>query len=333
LPWELLHDPGRDLFLATAADIVLSRYLPVPEPAFWASPETLKILLVVESPPGLPEITGKKIDALKQAIDSLGATANCYKAINLTLEDIQTELQKDYHLFHLVAHGSGGKLYVISDDKQGRRVVGAREFANLMPGRRSLRLVLINACHSSQPEGLFLFAGVGPALIRQGIPAVIAMQYPTVQLDTATKFSGAFYQSLANGKPADLAVNEARQLLSTDDLADLDWSTPILYLGTRSGDILNLPRGEAVSINQAWRSVQVAAGPSGAAAALTVLAQRFKQIHVREQRLSDLLTLVDKLAEVQEHFRLCLQPVDPIYRQPDENIPHTFLLRWRELVV
>lgn len=55
LPWELLNDPNSG-FIATSADTVLSRYLPVREPPVLQKQEKLRILVVVESPWGCPPL-------------------------------------------------------------------------------------------------------------------------------------------------------------------------------------------------------------------------------------------------------------------------------------
>ena len=120
------------------------------------------------------------------------------------------------------------------------------EFAMAFRGRRSLRLLVLTACATSQAPLGTLFEGVGPSLIRAGLPAVVAMQYPTVQLETAGLFSAAFYGALAKGVALDVAVNEARQSIASGPLLDSrDWSTPVLYMGTRTGQILNLASSQS----------------------------------------------------------------------------------------
>ena len=64
LPWELMNEEGRG-FVATAANLALSRYLPVPEPPVFAVKDKLRILVVVESPSNLPQIEDKEVDTLR----------------------------------------------------------------------------------------------------------------------------------------------------------------------------------------------------------------------------------------------------------------------------
>jgi hypothetical protein len=141
-----------------------------------------------------------------------------------------------------------------------------------------------------------LFAGVGPALIQKRVPAVIAMQYP-VRKDTAGAFSSQLYKALADDSPIDLAVNEARKFLSSDGRwsDSRDWSTPVLYMATRSGQIFSLQREDPVEA--AVRTIRsdrtlapyVGRGMAVASARLTDLVARANQI----RRWRDVMERVD----------------------------------------
>ena len=311
LPWELLWDAQSEGFLATAANLVVSRYLPVPEPPRLPAQDKLRILIVVESPPGLPpnlpQIDPEEIDEFEAAVKGLGDAVECKLLRNATRGQIQNALQQDYHVLHFLGHGRVGQLVVTADDGQGIQLINDREFAQFFQGRRSLRLVVLSACHSSQAEAGGLFAGIGPALVQKRMPAVVAMQYPFVQLETAGRFSRAFYQALANGVPVDVAVNEARQLLSAGELlGDRDWSTPVLYMGTRNGRILDFLGDEADTVERAWHSVQTVAQESDeATAALQELAQRFQEIADRQRALTQLMTLSNQLRDLRAGFSQC----------------------------
>lgn len=211
LPWELLRDPRRQEFLATAADLGLSRFLEVPEPAQSLFQGPLRVLVVVESPPGVTPIDSQEVTGLEAAIQGLGVGVQVAVRRNLTELEIHSELQQGYHVLHYLGHGAGGKLVLTSEDKQKAASIDDQSFAQLVNGHRSLRLIVLNACHSSQGGVGSVFEGVGPALVSQRMPAVIAMQYNTVQLDTAGVFSAKLYEALALGRPIDLAVNQARQ--------------------------------------------------------------------------------------------------------------------------
>ncbi len=311
LPWELLWDEQTNNFLATSADLVVSRYLPVPEPPVLLIDGQLRILLVVESPPGVPDVEHEEVERIETALHTLGETVFVQVSSNLKMPEIEKALQQDYHVLHFLGHGTGGKLIVTGEDGRATSI-DDQAFAQVVLGRRSLRLVVLNACHSSQVDQAGLFAGVGPALVQKGLPAVIAMQYPFVQLDTASRFSEAFYSALANGLPVDVAVNAGRRVLSAGPLLDSrDWSTPVLYMGTRSGHILGFLNKENNAVEQAWHTVQAAAQESDESkAALAELAQSFQDLASRHQQLESLMTLDRYLRELRADFELCIEVVE-----------------------
>jgi CHAT domain-containing protein len=74
-------------------------------------------------------------------------------------------------------------------------------------------------------HGESLFAGLGPGLIRAGVPAVVAMQL-AVPDDAAITFARGFYSALAQGEPVPRAVAQGRRRL----FRDKTWFIPTLYL-------------------------------------------------------------------------------------------------------
>jgi hypothetical protein len=335
LPWELLHEDGAG-FLGTAANVALSRYLPVPEPPAFTLRDKLRVLVVVESPSNLSAIEEQEVDALRAALDGLGSAVEHTILRDPAIPQIQSALQQDFHVLHFLGHGRAGKLALVRAGGTEAEFIADQEFAQVVQGRPSLRLVVLNACYSSQPAGGELFAGMGPALVRMQMPAVVAMQYNTVAVDTAGRFSRAFYGALANGIAVDFAVSEARQQLSAGPLLEQrDWSTPVLYMGSRQGRILVLPQQAAAQMDQAWRALQAAATvpdlgrllaqlPSAvetqtlqqavkelerkneqAGAALVELTQRFGEVAQRQQGVSELHRLASHLGALRDAFEPC----------------------------
>ena len=312
LPWELLRDPRRAEFLATAADLGLSRYLPVPEPPPLPANVPLRVLLVVESPPGLAPIDVREVQLLETALNGLGGDVKVDVRHNLTEVEIHGELQHDYHVLHYLGHGTGGKLCLISDDRTKLASIDAGSFAQLVVGRRSLRLIVLNACYSSQAGTDTVFDGVGPALVRQRMPAVVAMQYETVQQETAGLFSRKLYEALGLGRPIDVAVNQARQALSACFLHSRDWSTPILYLGSRSFRLADPQGEEARESDYAWDQIRQSSTSPDSRVALSDLKTRFRDLVSRQQSLKELWFLVRELQQLQDDFRPCLDAVQGV---------------------
>ena len=78
-------------------------------------------------------------------------------------------------------------------------------------------------------SGVEPFSGVATALVRAGVPAVLAMQFP-ISDQAAIAFSREFYRRLASGDALETAVTEGRLLISRRDPESLEWATPVLYL-------------------------------------------------------------------------------------------------------
>jgi hypothetical protein len=251
LPWELLYDRQANSFLGATATQTVLRLLPMAEPEDFRAPAVLRVLLVIQNPePGasdlLKPIPPEEVASLKLQLTNLRSQGVEVTVLeNQSSAAIQAELQRsDYHVLHYLGHGSAGELYLVAEETRPFLAIQDVQFAYWFSGRKSLRLIVLNACSSSQVEGAGLFSGIGPASVSVSVPAVIAMQYDAVYTDTAGLFSARFYAGLAAGLPVDVAVNEARQVLLSKDPAVRDWSTPVLYMGTRSGRILTLPGAE-----------------------------------------------------------------------------------------
>jgi hypothetical protein len=82
------------------------------------------------------------------------------------------------------------------------------------------------------------FAGTAQELVRQGIPAVVAMQFE-ISDEAAITFSLEFYRALADGCPVDAALTEARKAIYTQGNR-LEWATPVLYMRTLQGPIFDV---------------------------------------------------------------------------------------------
>jgi WD40 repeat protein len=75
--------------------------------------------------------------------------------------------------------------------------------------------------------------------VREGVPAVVAMQYEIT--DTAALvFASSFYGQIAQGVPVDRAMTRAREAVKmTND--SLEWATPVLFLSSEETQIFEVP--------------------------------------------------------------------------------------------
>src|SRR5690606_32219751 len=112
--------------------------------------------------------------------------------------------------------------------------------ANVLRGH-DLKLVFLNACQSAQSVSLEVTQGFAPGLMSIGIPAVIGMQVSVLD-EVAVQFSRDFYEALADNRPVDAALVDARRLQRGKRKGRLrhnaDMGIPVCYLRSLNGQIL-----------------------------------------------------------------------------------------------
>jgi hypothetical protein len=252
LPWECLLDREYG-FIGLAPETVLVRYpeLPKPVKAFSISPP-LRILAMISSPSDLAPLEGdEEWERLKGSLDGLvrQGLVHIDRLEAGHLAALQRPLRlNEYHVLHFVGHGmydsaaEDGALAVERQDGKMRLVTG-RDLGLMIRGHRSLRLVVLNACEGARSAVDDPFGGVAQALVRQGIPAVIAMQFE-ISDTAAVAFSASFYQAIADGLPVDVAMGAARLAMFADG-NELEWATPVLYLRSPDGRVFTRVGGAA----------------------------------------------------------------------------------------
>lgn len=106
------------------------------------------------------------------------------------------------------------------------------EELGMILNNRGIRLVILSACDTAAGNFNDNFAVTAAALVRYGIPAVVANQLPVPDSTVAT-FVGALYEKLLECGDIDLAVSEGRIRLAVDlgttPDAVLEWGIPTLY--------------------------------------------------------------------------------------------------------
>lgn len=245
LPWEYLYDAARQQFLALSKETPIVRYLELPERVTpLAAPSPLNLLAVLASPNDQETLD---VESEWMRLENTTKNLRAQQKITLTrvepptLDALRARLrQNEYHIFHFIGHGEydadkqRGALVFENEDGTSRAVSDER-VATLLNDANSLRVVLLNACEGARTSMQNPFAGVAPRLIQQGIPAVIAMQFP-ISDPAAIEFSGDVYSTLADGYPIDAAVNEARRAIYFSGSV-LEWGTPVLFMRADDGMI------------------------------------------------------------------------------------------------
>jgi formylglycine-generating enzyme required for sulfatase activity len=249
-PWELLYNSKTNQFLALSNDTPVIRYfeLPFPEHPLSLKPP-LKMLVMISSPEGFPpldvEEEWNKLTSALQPLVECGMIV-LERLVRPTLGDLQKALRRDdFHIFHFIGHGKfithrqDGVLLLEEDmnERRGRPVSG-QYLGILLHDHQSLRLVVLNACEGARTSQSDPYAGVAQSLVQQGIPAVIAMQFPIFE-DSAIKFANEFYGAIADEFPVDAAMSEARKAIFTTG-NETEWATPVLFMNAPDGKIFKL---------------------------------------------------------------------------------------------
>ncbi len=258
LPWELLYHPEQQQFLTHSEQTPVVRYLtpekPVPD---FELPARLRILVVAASP------SDQEALALANEVQRIRTTWNRDDLEVIVLEHAdQTRLRRalqgrDLHVLHFMGHGhfdpiqQEGQLILESEDGHSDKVASA-ELAAWLRNHRSLRLVVLNACSSGQIGTGEPFAGVAAALVKAGVPGVVAMRRPMPD-GRAIQFTEALYTRMAAGHPVEAAIATARTELAAIDGASDVWSTPILL--ARTAAIFHLPPNIGPALSKIWTAL------------------------------------------------------------------------------
>ncbi len=287
LPWELLFDDSQNSFLnLLPRDCSVVRYLNIARRAeagtaieALAYEGPLRMLLVMANPddPALPKLN---LDAEKKKIlERFSGDASPIQVEILehaTTEKLMAKLEEgpEFHVLHFMGHGvfkdDGEGVLVMEDDAGKRDDLSANNlYYFILSKAHSIRLVFLNACETAINRVANVrhpFAGVAPAIVSAGVPAVIAMQKP-ISDPGAIAFAETFYAALADGAPVDYAVNEGRLDMFNKEPGTLEWATPVLFMQAPDGVLFKPKRGRATepepapATNGAARSVYILCKP------------------------------------------------------------------------
>jgi formylglycine-generating enzyme required for sulfatase activity len=271
LPWELLYDPAGRGFFGLRMTTPVVRFLDVGSPhRVQPIRGPLRVLVALASPTELPPLD---LDGERRGAESWGREGGVVVEVleRATLDGLRRRLrQRTYHALHFTGHGdfrAGGDRGVLFFARAGggAEPVDGELLAALVDDCPALRLVVLNACLSGRiprREGRDPFAGVASALVRGGVPAVVAMQFP-ISDRAAVRFCRDLYQSLADGDPVDAAVAEGRRGMLREAPASLEWAAPVLHLRVTDGRLFERRPAGRRRLAAAGALVLAAAGAVG----------------------------------------------------------------------
>lgn len=276
LPWEMLRerdlDGGPRPPVGASPETPLSRYLPgrgrLGTPVL---ERPVRMLVAIANPPDLAAKWGlSPIDAEGEIARLRKATAGSEVQLQVmdgpcTLSRLQAALRDGPHVLHFLGHGTfsartqSASLFLADEDapEQAKPVLAEeieQAIQSVMGGgaaQSPLRLIVLMSCETAKTGTGDVLRGLAPRLIRAGVPAVIAMQ-DLVPMQTAERFSSAFYSRVLQHGQVDLAANEARAELLSAKLPGTrlpGYAIPALFMRLREGLLLGT-RGSFGSAEQ-----------------------------------------------------------------------------------
>ncbi|HOW54043.1 MAG TPA: CHAT domain-containing protein [Syntrophorhabdaceae bacterium] len=253
IPWEYLFDPLTDRFIAQSNLTPIVRYLAISEktpPLAVKFP--INILVMISSPPDYACLdVQREKTKMKEALEGLSREGKVRLEFmeSSTLTGLERRLRRqDCHVFHYIGHGGFDRrteegVLALEDDRGQSWLAGAHRVGMVLHDCRSLRLAVFNACEGARNSQADPFAGLAASVVRQGIPAVVGMQFEITD-SAAIIFAREFYGAIAEGFPVDAALSEARKAIYLAP-NDVEWGTPVLYMRSPDGVLFTI--GEAFS--------------------------------------------------------------------------------------
>jgi tRNA A-37 threonylcarbamoyl transferase component Bud32 len=265
LPWELLYDETLGRFLALDGRTPVTRFTRLPVPAIpWPIDRPLRLHFTAAAPAEqytkvhiAPQVVAREWQGIEQALAPLVKDGRVEAAGSLTgatRDGLLAALRRGVDIWHYLGHGEAGSLLFV--DAAGRVVpVDAGELGQVLAGE-GVRLAVLNTCQAGAGGGQA--ASVAGALLRAGIPAVVAMQ-SRISVDAALAFAGAFYDAIAVGLGVDRALTAGRKAIWAVGAGE--WWIPALFMRTPEGRIWQEPAARAGAQITVHGDVIYATGP------------------------------------------------------------------------
>ena len=271
VPWEYLYNESADRFLVLSSWTPIVRYPDLPQPIRpLAIAAPLRILAVISSPSDYETLdVAGEAERIRSSLADLerAGLVQVDTLEDATLLELQRKLrQTDYHVLHFIGHGGFDKAaddgVLVFEDGTGRsRTVSGRDLGTILADQRSLRLAVLNACDGARASAEDPFAGSAQSLIRQGLPAVVAMQFEITD-GAAIAFAHEFYAAIADGSPVDAAVAEGRRAIFGMG-NDIEWGTPVLYMRSPDGMLFDIKAAAAPAEDHEDEPQPIAAADGG----------------------------------------------------------------------
>lgn len=246
LPWEYAYvervgGSGMDGFLALDPRIAIVRHemlaALVAEPALSGD---IKVVTAFAAAEGLPNLDfDEEMKLLNEALHGVDGleVKLCPQA---TLSKLQP-LLPGAGIFHFAGHGDftrqmaakPGTYQGVGFLAFGDERIDAEQMGVNLRGQ-GIRLAVLAGCNTGRRDGISVWSGIAPGLVKMEIPAVVANQY-TITDKCAVAFSHQFYQALAGGLPIERAVSAGRIAAYNADKTGRDWGCRYFIYAPRTG--------------------------------------------------------------------------------------------------
>lgn len=248
LPWELLYSPRRERFLGTTMDTAVVRYVELLQPV-----RPLRVALPLRMLVLIPR--GAGIDAKAERAGLAEALRGLEKEVQVEVLEGVTRtrfsdalVEQRFHIVHFIGHGgfqADRPFLVLNDEAGGQDFLGSEDVARLVADHATLKLVVLNSCQGATLSASQPLVGMAAELVKRGLPAVVAMQYPIYDRQ-AVVFAREFYRSLFRGWAkgwVEVAVSHARRRLEGEFPGDRVVGTPVLFTRAPEGVLFDLVSG------------------------------------------------------------------------------------------
>ena len=263
LPWELMA--WQDVFLSTQIKTLVTRQLLSLD---YGNIKSLrvsgkpKVLIVIPNGSGLA--TEAEENTITKALERAAIPYELLKGKGPREALVDSLERGDFNIFHFIGHGDfeeqgdglmHGTLRFNSawedlEEDEDEEWIEYTRLQALFGNHKQVKVVVLNACRGAvvdERRSGHGFLGVAPALLRAGVPAVVAMQY-AIRDDVALQFAETFYSRLSDGRWAgqvDTAVTLGRNACYLNYPKDRGFATPVLYLRSEDGVVFVGLRGGA----------------------------------------------------------------------------------------
>lgn len=259
LPWELMcQDESRSFICRESCKLSRAYTRRGDAKRSKLKSEGLQVLLCIGVGPNEPGVdAAEQVKALTNVFEIAGkdglVTVKPIRIGNLEQFHDSLSTGEHYDVLHFYGHAGYDRrrkegYLQFSNLRGGKERAYASEVASAVTGR-NIQLVFLNGCKTgvedgghSDPNALPYSNSVAGALFANGLPHVIATQFPMPD-NTAHIFARSVYRRLAEGLSVEDAVHETRLKLKylLGD-APWDWAIPVLFSHHPQASIFRAPR-------------------------------------------------------------------------------------------